>query len=107
MTPWLLQIAGRLYSIVKVCNSDACRLLDPTEDTFNNFVDLLDSSQGDILREASESVLPLLMALSCGTLWFQQPFPLETVDPGRILGLAKGSPSLIHLVQCGENLLPM
>ncbi|KAH8434463.1 uncharacterized protein LDX57_012109 [Aspergillus melleus] len=83
------------------------RLLDPTDRTFNNFVDLLDDSQGDILREASNSVRPLFLALSCGTLWFQQQFPLETIDTSKILGLAKGSPSLFQLIQYGENSLPM
>ncbi|KAK1141001.1 hypothetical protein N8T08_009658 [Aspergillus melleus] len=42
------------------------RLLDPTEDTFKGFVDLLNYSQGDILRETSKSVWPLLLALLRG-----------------------------------------
>jgi hypothetical protein len=76
--------------------------LDPSESTFTAFVDLLDASQGDLIREVSDSIMPLLSAFLRGTLDDRQPFPLERVDPNRILVLAKGSPSLLRLIQNGD-----
>ncbi|KAF7589644.1 hypothetical protein BBP40_004017 [Aspergillus hancockii] len=78
------------------------RLLDPKETEFTTFVNILDSTQGELLRNVSNSIMPLLSAFLHGTLDCQEPFPLETVDPSTILGLAKGSPSLLRLIQNGD-----
>lgn len=100
---WQPPIAGTSNATVSSCNPDARRLLEPSEPAFTAFVGLLDVSQGDLIRDVGNSIMPLLLAFLHGTLEGQQPFPLERVDPSRILRLAKGSPLLSLLIRYGDS----
>ncbi|KAL6238408.1 hypothetical protein BDW75DRAFT_237505 [Aspergillus navahoensis] len=74
------------------------KLLKPNNTVFDEFVKLLDSTQGHILRELSVVVFPPLWAFLQGRLEETEPFPLEKVDRDQILALHKGSPDLPRLI---------
>ncbi|KAK6826937.1 hypothetical protein RU639_004403 [Aspergillus parasiticus] len=73
-------------------------ILGPREDTFADFVSLLEESQGRTLREFSAAILPLLNSLLYYTLHDMVPFNLEKTDPHEISKEFKGSPSLLNLI---------
>ncbi|KAI9373948.1 hypothetical protein BJX61DRAFT_541308 [Aspergillus egyptiacus] len=79
------------------CDNGTGRLL-PDSNTFDEFVRLLDHSQGSILRQFSVVVFPPLWALLQGRLEEEEPFPLERVGRDQILALTKGSPDLLRLI---------
>ncbi|KAL2782437.1 hypothetical protein BJX66DRAFT_320732 [Aspergillus keveii] len=66
---------------------------------FGEFIRLLDSSQGSLLRDFSIAVSPPIMAMLQGRLEAEEPFPLERVGADQILLSTKGSPDLLQLIQ--------
>ncbi|KAL3479394.1 hypothetical protein BJX99DRAFT_255651 [Aspergillus californicus] len=86
------------------CENSTDRLLSDSKivnlrtSVFEEFVKLLDESQGYILRGFSVAVFPALLALLQGRLEDEEPFPLERVGRDKILELTKGSPELLRLI---------
>ncbi|KAL2861011.1 uncharacterized protein BJX67DRAFT_367487 [Aspergillus lucknowensis] len=74
------------------------KILNLRNSVFDEFVKLLDDSQGDILRQFSVAVFPPLWALLQGRLEEEEPFSLERVGRDKILELTKGSPDLLRLI---------
>ncbi|KAL4777961.1 hypothetical protein BJX76DRAFT_363183 [Aspergillus varians] len=74
------------------------KFLNPKKSVFDEFVTLLDESQGHILRTFSAVVSPPLCALLQGRLDEEEPFPLEKVGKDKIIELPKGSPDLLQLI---------
>ena len=76
----------------------ATRVLDLNDSTFNTFVNLLESSQANILRKFSAAILPLLDSITRSTGHSEQPYKLENTDDRDIVSKAKGSDALLHLI---------
>jgi hypothetical protein len=65
---------------------------------YEKFVDILDNSQGDLLRAFSDAVLPVVQALTGGNAQQRRPFKLEKVTVSDIMRYPKGSQTLLELV---------
>ncbi|PON20067.1 hypothetical protein TGAM01_v211071 [Trichoderma gamsii] len=69
--------------------------LKPTDHDFREFLSLLDRTQRMFIYECSQSTTPILKCILDGTLKKTNLFPLELNRPEQILGLPKGSQSLL------------
>jgi hypothetical protein len=65
---------------------------------YEKFVEILDNSQGDLLRAFSGAVLPVVQALTGDNAHQQRPFKLEKVTVSDIMRYPKGSQTLLELV---------
>ena len=65
---------------------------------FDIFVNLLESSQADILHKFGAAILPLLHSITCSTVHPAQAYKLENTDDQDIVSKAKGSDALLHLI---------
>jgi hypothetical protein len=65
---------------------------------FDEFIRLLDRSQGSLLRDFSDAVFPPVSALLEGRLEEEGPSLLERVSEDQILVLPKGSAELLQLI---------
>ncbi|KAJ5921102.1 hypothetical protein N7466_009428 [Penicillium verhagenii] len=77
--------------------SDAM-ILAPTEPDFKLFLDILDESQGDILRQFSTAADKIVRHLIYEDMNHPEPFHLEVVDAKEILEHPKGSPGLLGML---------
>jgi len=73
-------------------------ILAPRDSAFEDFIALLDQSQGDNLRQFSDAISPIIESVLLGTVHGMAPFPIENVEQGKILDLPKGSRTLLHLI---------
>jgi hypothetical protein len=69
-----------------------------TDAEYRNTVDILDRSQGFLLRDFSNAVLPAVEALTIGNLQEQREFNLEKVTLSDITRYPKGSTSFLELI---------
>lgn len=76
------------------------RIMSLTDSEFQEFVEILDNSQGNMLRQYSAAVAPMVRALTAGYSEHQQGMlDFEQVSMGDILKHPKGSPELLNLIQ--------
>lgn len=68
------------------------------ETTFETFVNLLEVSQGAVLRIFSTAISPMQDSITYSTLQQMGPFGLEKIDTQEILSQAKGSEGLLRLI---------
>lgn len=76
----------------------AARISELDDPAFNTFVNLLESSQANILHPFGAAILPLLDSITCFTVHPAQPCKLEKIDHQDIVSKAKGSDALLRLV---------
>jgi hypothetical protein len=74
------------------------RILAPTDAIFEEFLAILDRSQGDSLRRFSRAVSPIVESVLQGRVEESEVFPIEHVQKEKILELPKGSDALLHLI---------
>ncbi|KNG91129.1 hypothetical protein ANOM_000525 [Aspergillus nomiae NRRL 13137] len=71
----------------------------PTEKEFRLFIQLLDKSQGDLLRKFSEPVWAILEPVLCCRLAEMGIFQIEQMCPEDILRYPKGAPGLLACIR--------
>jgi hypothetical protein len=64
---------------------------------YGRLVDILDQSQGNLLRAFGTAVLPIVEALIGGSAHPQRSFKLEKVTASDITKCSKGSQALLEL----------
>lgn len=74
-----------------------------SEDTFRDFVRLLDQSQGYILHPFSKAASDIVDSIFRGTLDPSRTFIIEYVERTRILEQPKGSPELLKLLHLNQT----
>jgi hypothetical protein len=74
------------------------RILSLSDSVFKSFVLHLKQAQGDYLCAASSAVANIVTALFQDTLDSLTTFPLEQVEPAKILKFPKGSQELLYLI---------
>ncbi|KAJ5150852.1 uncharacterized protein N7482_010104 [Penicillium canariense] len=74
-------------------------ILSPVDEEFENFVKILEESQGNMLREISTAAKPAFEYLLYEDMRWQNLFPLEMLAPEEILKFPKGSQELQRLFQ--------
>ncbi|PNP37192.1 hypothetical protein TGAMA5MH_10909 [Trichoderma gamsii] len=91
-----------ILGLLQCSESDAAFLkisdpmfLKPTDHDFREFLSLLDRTQRGFIRKCSQSITPILKCILDGTLKETNLFPLERNQPEEILGMPKGSQSLL------------
>ncbi|KAL7931424.1 hypothetical protein V8C35DRAFT_116514 [Trichoderma chlorosporum] len=89
----LLQCSESDAAFLKISDS---MFLKPTDCDFRDFLSLLDRTQRDFIYKCSRSVTPILECIMDGTLKERNLFPLERNQPEQILGMPKGSQSLLY-----------
>jgi hypothetical protein len=65
---------------------------------YEEFIDILDNSQGGLLRVFSDAVLPIVEALTGGNAHQHRPFKLEEITVSDIIKCPKGSQALLELL---------
>ncbi|XTI88220.1 hypothetical protein V2W45_1237018 [Cenococcum geophilum] len=90
-----------------LCISDSMIQILP-EDIFNKFVHILEKYQGDILRDFSDAVKPIVEGVFYGKMCRFTPLPIENIQQQQILEQPKGSAKLLELLkpepsQCGVS----
>lgn len=65
---------------------------------YEKFIDILDSSQGGLLRVFSNAVFPIVKALTGGYVNQHRPFKLKEITVSNIIKCPKGSQALLELV---------
>jgi hypothetical protein len=73
--------------------------MTPTDTNFAEFVDILDNSQGDLLRAISRAVEPALQALIIGGVHEQRLFHIEKITVDDITKYPKGSSAFLELLR--------
>ena len=74
-------------------------ILEPTDETFENFVDILEESQGELLREISTVARSSFQHILYEDMWRPDLFPLERHIAEDVLQLPKGSQELQNLLR--------
>ncbi|CAG8095623.1 unnamed protein product [Penicillium olsonii] len=74
-------------------------ILEPTDETFENFVDILEESQGELLREISTAARSSFQHVLYEDMWRPDLFPLERHIAEDVLQLPKGSQELQNLLR--------
>jgi hypothetical protein len=69
------------------------------EDIFNKFVHILEQYQGDILRNFSDAVKPIVEGVFYGKMSLSTPLPIENIQQQQILEQPKGSAKLLELLK--------
>lgn len=72
--------------------------MTPTDSEYAKFVDILDKSQGDLLRNLSMAVLPTVQALTFGGVHEQRVFDIEKMTVADIVKYPKGSSAFLELI---------
>jgi hypothetical protein len=72
--------------------------MTPTDIEYAEFVDILDMSQGDLLRDLGRAVLPAVQALTLGGLHEQRLFDMEKMGVDDITKYPKGSLAFFELI---------
>jgi hypothetical protein len=73
--------------------------MTPTDSEYAKFVDILDRSQGDLLRDLSMAVLPTVQALTFGGVHERRVFDIEKMTVGDIVKYPKGSLPFLELIR--------
>lgn len=74
------------------------RILAPNEPDFNLFLDILEESQGDLVRQFSTAADKIVRHLIYEDMDHPEPFHLEVMDAKEILEHPKGSPGLLRIL---------
>lgn len=74
------------------------RILAPNETDFNLFLDILEESQGGLLRQFSNAADKIVRHLIYEDMNYPEPFHLEVVEAKEILEHPKGSPGLLRIL---------
>jgi hypothetical protein len=73
--------------------------MTPTDSEYAKFMDILDRSQGDLLRGLSTAVLPTVQALSSGGMHERRLFDVENMTVDDIVKYPKGSLAFLELIR--------
>lgn len=73
--------------------------MSPTDIDYAKFVDILDNSQGDLLRALSKVVAPALQALTCGGMYEQRLSHTGTLTVDKVVMYPKGSSAFLGLIK--------
>jgi hypothetical protein len=74
------------------------RILTIPDDAFKWFIQYLDNSQGDLLREVGEAVSGVVKDIFQGTLDPCKRFGIEQVAQSGIIEHPKGSPKILEYI---------
>jgi hypothetical protein len=72
--------------------------MSPTDVDYVRFLEILDRSQGNLVRGLSTAILPVVQALTIGGLHEQQHFKIETITMNDIAKYPKGSTDFLKLI---------
>lgn len=78
-------------------NVNQCRILAPSIESFQEFINILEASQGRDLCRMSEAVTPIIHHLVFEDMRQVAPFPIEYVDTDSILKQPKWSETLFSI----------
>lgn len=70
----------------------------PTDVEFARFVDVLERSQGHLLRNHSRAMLPAVRALTVGPMHEDRTFHIEKMTTEDFTKYSKGSPVFLELM---------
>lgn len=73
--------------------------MTPTDIEYAKFVDILDNSQGDLLRGLARAVLPAVQSLTVGDGHKQRLFDIGGVTVDDIVKYPKGSIAFLELIR--------
>jgi hypothetical protein len=71
--------------------------MSPTDVDYVRFLEILDKSQGNLVRGLSTAILPVVQALTIGGL-HEQHFKIETITMNDIAKYPKGSTDFLKLI---------
>jgi hypothetical protein len=74
------------------------RILAPSDVEFKLFLDILEDSQGGLLRQFSTAAGKIVRHLIYENMEQPEPFHLEIVDSKEIMEHPKGSPGLLGML---------
>jgi hypothetical protein len=74
------------------------RILTIPDDAFKWFIQYLDNTQGDLLREVGGAVSPVVKDIFQGTLDPSKRFGIEQVAQSGIMKHPKGSPKILEYI---------
>jgi hypothetical protein len=72
--------------------------MTPNDSEYTEFVDILDKSQGNLLRGLGKAVLPVVQALTLGGVHEQRLFDMERITVDDITKYPKGSLAFLELM---------
>jgi hypothetical protein len=72
--------------------------MSPTDAEYASFLEILDRSQGNLLRAFSAAVLPVVQALTIGNLLERGRFKMEDITTNAIANYPKGSLEFLELI---------
>lgn len=75
------------------------RILAPSDADFKLFLDILEESQGGLLRRFSNAASKIVSHLIYEDMEHPELFQLESVDSKEIMEHAKGSPGLLRMLE--------
>lgn len=73
--------------------------MTPTDADYAKFVDILDKSQGDLLRALSKVVSPALQALTSGGVYKQRLFHTGNLTVDEVITYPKGSLAFLEYIK--------
>lgn len=79
--------------------TDHASILGPADEAFESFVEVLEESQGSLLREISKAAEQVFNHILYEDMRRENLFALETLSPEEILKLPKISQELRNLLQ--------
>lgn len=72
--------------------------MGPTQVEYAMFIDVLEKSQGDLLRSHSRAILSALRALTVGPFHEKRTFDIEKLTINDFAKYPKGSPEFLKLI---------